>query len=148
MSTYSQILCHIIISTKNREHTLTKPFREKFYKFFWGYLESMHCQVFRVGGYSDHFHIVAGIHSSMSMEYLVNEIKKVTSRHIKSLELFPDFKGWQNGFAVFSFGLNEREALINYVKNQETLHAGLTFSDELMGLLSEHKIEFDAKEFF
>jgi len=39
MSTYTQLLYHIVFSTKNREKVLLKENREKLYRYIWGVLK-------------------------------------------------------------------------------------------------------------
>jgi hypothetical protein len=76
---------------------------------------------------------------------LVKDIKLASSGYIKSHNLFPDFKGWQNAYGGFSYSFNDKDKLIEYVKNQEEHHKIVTFRDELIELLKEHGIEFDEK---
>ena len=145
MSTYTQILYQIIFSTKNREHTLFKSNREELYKYIWGVLKNKNCHLYRIGGISDHIHIVTHIHPSISLASLVKDIKLASSGYIKSLNLFPDFNGWQNGYGGFTYSIKDKEHLIEYVKNQEENHKILTFRDELIKLLKKHGIEFYEK---
>jgi REP element-mobilizing transposase RayT len=145
MSTYTQILYQIVFSTKNRVHSLTKPNREELYKYIWGILNNKNCHLFRIGGNTDHIHIVTHIHPSISLASLVKDIKMASSDHIKSLNLFPDFDGWQNGYGGFTYSFKEKDLLIEYVKNQEAHHKIKNSKDELIELLKEHGIEFDEK---
>lgn len=145
MSTYTQILYQIVFSTKNRDQTLLKSNREELYKNFWGVLKNKNWHLYRIGGITDHIHIVTHIHPSISLASLVKDIKFASSDHVKSLNLFPDFNGWQNGYAGFTYSLKAKDYLIEYVKNQEQHHNTVSFRDELIKLLKEHGDEFDEK---
>lgn len=145
MSTYTQILYQIVFSTKNREHTLTKANREELYKYIWGILKNKDCHLYRIGGITDHIHIVTHIHPSISLASLVKDIKLASTDHIKVRQLFPDFAGWQNGYGGFTYTFKDKDQLIEYVKKQEERHKSVTFKDELIELLKEHGIEFDEK---
>lgn len=145
MSTYTQILYQIVFSTKNREHTLGKQNREELYKYIWGILRNKNCHLYRIGGITDHIHIITHIHPSISLASLVKDLKLASSDHIKSMNLFPDFNGWQNGYGGFTYSFKDKNQLIEYVKNQEQHHKSVTFKDELIELLKEHEIEFDEK---
>lgn len=145
MSTYTQILYQIVFSTKNRVHSLTKLNREELYKYIWGILINKNCHLYRIGGITDHIHILTHIHPSISLASLVKDIKLASSNHIKSLNLFPDFDGWQNGYGGFTYSFKEKDLLIEYVKNQEAHHKIKNFKDELIELLKEHGIVFDEK---
>ena len=65
--------------------------------------------------------------------------------HGYSLDLFPDFNGWQNGYGGFTYSFKDKDHLIEYVKNQEEHHKIVTFRDELIELPKEHGIYFDEK---
>ena len=41
--------------------------------------------------------------------------------------------------------IESKDNLIEYVRNQEEHHKRISFREELVTLLSEHKVEFDAK---
>jgi hypothetical protein len=76
---------------------------------------------------------------------LVKNIKLSGIDLIKRKKLFPGFGGWQDGFAAFSYSIEAKTNLVNYVMNQETHHQRVTYIDELISLLKEHEIEFDEK---
>ncbi|MFA6402937.1 MAG: IS200/IS605 family transposase [Salinivirgaceae bacterium] len=145
MSTYTQILYQIVFSTKNREHTLTENHREDLYKYVWGILKNKNCHLYRIGGVTDHIHIVTHLHPIVSLASLVKDIKLASFEHIKSSQLFQNFNGWQDGYGAFTYSFKDKDRLIEYVKNQEQHHKTQTFREELIELLNEHGIEFDEK---
>jgi putative transposase len=145
MSTYTQILYQIVFSTKNRERTLTDDHREDLFKYIWGILKNKNCHLYRIGGVTDHIHIVTHLHPSISLASLVKDIKIASSEHIKTMQLFKNFNGWQDGYGAFTYSFKDKDKLINYVKNQEQHHKTRTFKEEFIELLNEHGIEFDEK---
>ena len=64
-----------MFSTKNREHTLSKNNRDELYKYIWGVLKNKNCHLYRIGGITDHIHIVTSLHSSISLANLIKDIK-------------------------------------------------------------------------
>ena len=155
MSTYTQILYQIVYSTWNREQTLNVKNREELFKYIWGILKNKKCHLYRIGGISDHLHILTHIHLTISLASLVKDIKLASNEYIKNTNLFPKFTCWQEaclskprrrqGYAAFTYAFKDKNRLIEYVKNQETHHHLKTFKEELLDLLSEHGIEFDEK---
>ncbi|HEY3372882.1 MAG TPA: transposase [Prolixibacteraceae bacterium] len=145
MSTYTQILWQIVFSTKYREHTLIKHNREELYKYIWGILKNKDCHLYRIGGVTDHIHIVTHIHPLISLASLVKDIKLASDSYIKSQHLFPCFDGWQAGYGGFTYSIKDKNHLIEYVKNQEVHHDEFTFIEELIVLLQEHGIVYDEK---
>jgi len=145
MSTYTQILYQIVFSTRKRETTLSAYSREEIFKYMSGVLENKKCHLYRIGGVSDHLHILTHIHPTVSLASLVKDIKLASTEHIKNKNLFPDFSGWQEGYAAFTYAFKDKNRLIEYIKNQEAHHCIKTFKEELIDLLIEHGIEFDEK---
>ena len=145
MSTYTQILYQIVFSTKNREHTLLKINRDKLYKYIWGVLKNKNCHLYRIGGITDHIHLVIGLHPAIPLASLIKDIKLASSDHIKAFQLFPEFNGWQVGYGGFTYSFKDKDKLIEYVKNQEEHHATKSYLEELKELLKEHGIEYDEK---
>ena len=145
MSNYTQILYQIVFSTKNREHTLSKINRAELYKYIWGVLKNKNCHLYRIGGITDHIHIVTSLHPAISLSNLIKDIKLASSKHIKTFQLFSKFDGWQVGYGSFTYSFKDKDRLIEYVKNQEEHHATISFIDELKELLKEHGIEYDER---
>jgi REP element-mobilizing transposase RayT len=143
MSTYTQILYQIVFGTKNREPTLIKQNREKLYKYIWGILKNKKCHLYRIGGIEDHIHIVTHIHPTIAPAYLIKDIKIASSEFIEQNDIFNDFGGWQVGYGAFTYSIDAKDNLIEYVKNQEEHHKKESFRDEYVRLLREHNINFN-----
>lgn len=145
MSTYTQILYQIVFSTKSRKRTLLKENRAELFKYIWGILKNKKCHLYRINGVEDHLHIITHIHPSIALASLVKDIKLASSAYIKKNNLFPGFSGWQEGYAAFTYSIDAKDKLIEYVKNQEAHHKKKAFKEELIGLLLKHGVEFDEK---
>lgn len=145
MSTYTQILYQLVFSTKNREHTLSPSIRPEIYKYIWGILKNKNCHLYRIGGVSDHIHIVTHIHPTVAVASLIKDIKIASSQYIKILQPDTTFTHWQIGYGAFTYSFKDKDRLIEYVKDQEIHHQKKTFREELIVLLNEHGIEFDEK---
>ena len=147
MSTYTQILYHIVFATKHRKPSLCKDRRNDLYKYIWGIIEKRDGHLYRIGGIEDHVHILCRLHPSVALADLVKEIKVASAKWIKENKAFPDFGHWQGGYGAFTYSINSRNRIIEYIKNQEQHHAKETSTSELKRLLAESKIEYDQKHF-
>ncbi|MBV6483658.1 MAG: hypothetical protein KFKLKKLM_00110 [Flavobacteriales bacterium] len=145
MSTYTQILYQIVFSTKHREQTLDANNRKELYQYIWGILKNKKCHLYQIGGIEDHVHIIIHLHPSVSLANLVKDIKLASSEFIKTNKLFKNFNGWQSGYVAFTYSIEAKENLINYVKNQEQHHKIKSFKDEYLEILKEHGIDYDEK---
>jgi REP element-mobilizing transposase RayT len=145
MSTYTQTLYQIVFSTKYREKTLDKSERSELFKSIWGILKNKNCHLYRVNGVEDHIHIATSLHQSVALAQLVKDIKLGSSSFIKEKGIFPNFNGWQDGYAAFTYSIDAKDNLIEYIKNQEIHHQNKNFREELIELLNEHGVTFEEK---
>ncbi|AFM24366.1 IS200/IS605 family transposase [Desulfomonile tiedjei] len=145
MSTYTQILYHIVFSTKGRAPVLVATEREAMFRYIWGIIRFRDCHLYRVNGTLDHIHILIRLHPTQALSNLIREIKVSSSNWIKTNRIFTEFSGWQAGYGAFTHSEKDKERLILYIKNQEQHHKALSFGEELRNLLNEAGIQFDEK---
>ena len=104
------------------------------------------CHPYIQGGHSNHVHLVFELSRKFAISKIVQEIKKGSSRFIKDQwNFFPGFQGWQDGYGGFTYSRNERQQLIEYVRNQHVHHKSISFQEEYKTLLKEHGIEYDPR---
>ena len=97
MSTYTQIIYHIVFSTKDRRPALAAGRREDLFRYVWGITKKLDCPLFRINGVEDHIHLLASVHPTVALADFVKTIKTGTSRWIKQGRVFPQFTHWQEG---------------------------------------------------
>jgi hypothetical protein len=73
----------------------------------------------------------------------VKDIKLSTTHLIKHGNLFPFFESWQEGYSAFTYSLDARKNVIQYVLNQEAHHNSKSFRDELTDELKTNGIKYD-----
>jgi REP element-mobilizing transposase RayT len=130
MATYKQIIYHLIFSTKHRRPTLTADRRDELYKYIWGVLRNKGCHLYRIGGVEDHVHLLTSLHPSVALADIIKDMKNSTSAWIKAGNIFPRFSHWHGGYSAFTHSIQERDDLIEYIKNQENHHRKTTFAEE------------------
>ncbi|WP_439489596.1 IS200/IS605 family transposase [Algoriphagus sp.] len=145
MSTYTQLMYHIVFSTKHREPTLVQDQKKRLFAYIHQLLTNKNCHLYRINGVEDHIHLLTHVHPTIAISSLVKDIKLASDDFIKREGIFPKFNGWQDGYGAFSESIKSKERLINYVKNQEEHHQKRSFIDEYKALLEEYEIEFDEK---
>ena len=80
---------------------------------------------------------------------MVKDIKEASHIMIRrERSLFPHFTGWQVGYSGFTYHISSKNALINYVKNQEEHHKSVSFKDELIKLLKENGVDYKEEYLF
>jgi len=66
-NTYTQLLFHVVFSTKNRQRTLPDGHRELLYRYIWGIHKNLNCHLYRIGGSDDHVHILTAMPTTLSL---------------------------------------------------------------------------------
>ena len=141
----SKVIVHIIFSTKDREPWLGLDVRPRMHAYLATVCRDLGAEVVRVGGVADHVHIVTTLPRTVSQAQLIEEIKKASSKWIKTLDA--RYRGffWQRGYGAFSVSPSQLDAVVQYVKAQQEHHSTRTFQEEYRGLLRRHGIDFDER---
>ena len=141
----SNILIHLIWSTKDRHPWLNPGIREKTHAFIAGAVRQCDCEAYRVGGVADHVHLAVRLSRTLSVADLVKEVKTASSKWVKTQDAtFHEF-AWQQGYGVFSVGMSQKETLLHYIETQEEHHRTRTFQDEYRDFLTKYGIEYDER---
>jgi len=78
----------------------------------------------------------------------VEEIKRHSSRWIKTLDPHYSKFAWQGGYAGFSVSQSLHDRTKNYIENQEEHHKKQTFKEEVTKFLEEYGVDYNAEYFF
>ncbi len=141
----SKVLLHIIFSTKNREPWLDSNVRPRMHAYLATICRDAGADFVRVGGVSDHVHIVTTLARTLSQAQLIEEIKKASSKWVKALDA--RYRGffWQRGYAAFSVSPSQLDSVLEYVNKQQEHHRTRTFQEEYRELLRKHGVDFDER---
>ena len=142
----AKMYLHIVFSTKNRFPFLSSSdLRKEMHSYLGGALNDLDCPVLTVGGPADHVHILCLLSKNMSLAEFVGEIKRSSSKWVKtkgpSLRKF----GWQNGYGAFSVSQSHVERVRAYIRTQEEHHRHKTFQDELRGFFRAYGMHYDER---
>ena len=73
------------------------------------------------------------------------EVKRATSKWMKTQGTgFASFH-WQNGYGAFSIGQSGVEEVKTYIANQAKHHRAKSFEEEFRSFLKRYQIEFDER---
>ena len=145
MSTYTQLLYHIVFSTYQRSPTLKENDRPELFAYIYGLLKKKNCHLYRINGMEDHIHIFTHVHPTLAVSDLIKDIKLASSDMIKRNSLFDNFEGWQKGYGAFTVNYSSKDKLIEYIKSQLEHHRKIDFLEEYKLILNENGIDFDPK---
>ncbi len=141
----SKVFVHVTFSTKNRQHLIDDHIKDYLFEYIGGICKGLECNPLKVGGYHDHVHVICLLSRKIAQMTLLEEIKKQSSKWIKTKgQTYADFY-WQSGYGIFSVNPTEIDVVVNYIMNQEEHHKKVSFQDEFRAFLKKYKIEYDER---
>ena len=138
-------LVHLVYSTKNRQPLIAKEHRDALYAYQAGIFKEWDSPAIIIGGVEDHVHALFSLSKNWALKKIVEEVKKGSSKWMKSDGPQNAAFSWQAGYGAFSVSQSNEETVKRYIENQERHHKRVTFQDELRALFQRHKVEFDER---
>ncbi len=136
---------HLIFSTKNRRPWLTEPMRPRICAYLAGIFQEWDSPAVVIDGHDDHVHALFLLNKNHPLKKIVEEVKKGSSKWIKTLGTeLTDF-AWQNGYGAFSVSESNVPEVKKYIERQAEHHRRMSFQDELRQLLARHGISVDER---
>ena len=141
----SNVLLHLVFSTKNRRPWIEVEFDEELARYVAGICRELGCPSHKIGGTDDHLHVACSLSRTMPISKLLGEIKASSSKWIKTKgDRYEDF-AWQNGYGAFSIGQSQLDYLRHYIANQREHHRQMSYQDEFRELLAKYAVDFDER---
>ena len=142
----SNVLLHVIFSTKHRQPLLRNPeLRDVMTGHLVGTFRNIKCPSLITTVVEDHVHVLCNLHRTITIAQLLEKLKTNSSARIKQESPgLRDFH-WQNGYGAFSVSQSNVESVTAYIVNQEEHHRTRTFQEEFRLLLKRHRVECDER---
>lgn len=141
----SKLYIHIIFHVKGNSVTIRNEDKKDLFAYMGAIIKDNESIPILLNGTNDHVHILCVMSKNIALAKLVEEIKRHTSRWIKTID--PHYKqfAWQGGYAGFSVSQSLHDKTKHYLVNQEEHHQKMTFKEELIAFLREYGIEYDER---
>jgi putative transposase len=121
-SNFTRSYIHHIWSTWDRQPMLIPEIQDAAYKVIREECKSLKCEVIRIGGISDHVHLLATLNSTISLADFVKQVKG-SSSHFINHEIRPDFLfKWQGSYGALTVSKSGVDDLCEYIDGQEEHH--------------------------
>jgi putative transposase len=141
----SKVYLHIIFSTKNRQPFINDTIENALFEYIGGVCKGLECYPVKVGGCSDHVHVLCTLSRKIAQMTLLEEMKKRSSLWIKTQgNNYVDFY-WQDGYGAFSVNPTLVDDVVNYIIKQKEHHTTRTFKEEYLAFLKKYDVDFDER---
>ncbi len=136
---------HIVFSTKHREALIHPPYENELYSYLGGICKNLECYPIKIGGYSNHVHILCMLSKKIALMKLLEELKSHSSKWMKTKDESLKNFYWQDGYGAFSVNPAEVETVAAYIANQHEHHSKKTFQDEYRLFLKKYNVDYDER---
>jgi REP element-mobilizing transposase RayT len=143
--TCSNVLVHLIFSTKQRLPSIKPEMKTELFAYLGGIVRQIHGVALIINGTVDHVHILMRVPADHSTADMARVIKTNSSKWVH--EKWPDQRnfGWQTGYGAFSVSTSNVEAVSKYIADQENHHAHRSFQEEFVIFLKKNGIPYDER---
>ena len=93
-------------------------------------------------------HVLFLLSRDESISHIVEEIKRNSSRWLKTVDAYYHHFAWQNGYAAFSVSQSVADKTLQYICNQGEHHKHLSFREEYVKFLELYGIDYDTQFLF
>ena len=143
-----KIYLHVIFHIKTTSPAIKPEHLERVHAYIGQMVNSTGCPTLRGGGVGDHVHVVCVLGSTVTVAHLLEEMKRNSSRWIKTLSPAYRMFAWQGGYAAFSVSQSLVGKTIAYVENQAEHHRRRTFQEEYLQFLKLYNTKYDERYVF
>ncbi len=144
----AQVYIHLVFHTKYNSVTIREEDLPALFAYVDGIIVNKKSMVIQIGGVPNHIHILCTLPRTVSMADFVEDIKKSSSKWIKTLNPYYSQFAWQGGYGIFSVSASAVEKVKRYVMNQKEHHRKKTFREEYEAFLQAYNIEYNPEFVF
>ena len=145
----SQMYIHLVFGTKGRIGYIHPAIEKRVHSYIAGTLQQYESPALIINSVPDHVHILFRLSKNYALAKIVEEVKKESSKWIKTIEGGTKFFKWQIGYGAFSVSSSKVEVVKHYIENQKEHHKLQSFQDEVEDFIEQYDIiEYDPKYFW
>lgn len=141
----SKVYVHIVFSTKNHYPFIKNEIENELFAYIGGIIKTNSGVLLKINAVPDHIHILSTLPKTITQSKFLEEIKRNSSRWIKSKGQDYHNFAWQRGYGVFSVSSSKLSAVSSYIQNQKEHHKQTSFKEEFIQFLKEYNIEYNVK---
>jgi REP element-mobilizing transposase RayT len=142
---FTNLLYHLIFSTKDRRPIITLDYQPRLYDYIGGIIREVGGTSLGINGIEDHVHVVTKLRPDKALSDVLRVLKCNASGWMH--DVFPSLAefSWQRGYAAFTVSQSNVEEVRRYVAGQKDHHKKISFRDEFIEFLKENYIEYDER---
>ena len=143
--TYTNLLFHVVFSTKERRAQIDDALRARLVPYLAGIAREEFGRALTIGGTENHLHALLSLRAEVSVAEALRKWKSLASGWVH--RTFPDRRdfAWQVGYGAFAVSASNAARVTAYINGQAAHHRKVTFEEEFLALLKKHGVEYDPR---
>jgi putative transposase len=141
---FSNLLTHIVFSTKERRALIEDEFENELHAYLGGLIKESGGKAYIVGGTENHIHLLVSLPPKVCLSDVIRFVKSNSTNFVKAKfnrRLF----AWQTGYGAFSVSKSNVPQVVKYIQNQKEHHRKISFQEEFVQFLRANAIEYDER---
>jgi putative transposase len=147
-STFTNLVFHVIFSTKYRKPLIEDSIQDELYCYIGGILREQQGSMLEIGGMPDHVHLLARLSPTVAISDALRLVKANSSKWLNDRGSRWNKFQWQTGYAAFSVSASQVDEVCRYIQGQAEHHRQKSFREEYVAFLNKHQIDFDERYVF
>ena len=139
----SKLYTHIVFHTKFNQNLIKADIENELYAYLGGILKQNKSVPIVINGVEDHVHILCIMSKNIALADLLEELKRNSSRWIKTKGVNYKYFAWQGGYGGFSVSQSKVDVVKRYIENQKEHHKNETSKEEYLRFLKEYNVDYD-----
>jgi putative transposase len=142
---YTNLLYHIVFSTKDRRPLITPEYETQLYDYIGGIVRSVGGISLALNGTEDHIHLLTKLRPNRALSDVLRDLKANATGWMH--DVFPSLKNfsWQRGYGAFTVSQSHVEEVRNYIARQKQRHRKTSFREEFIQFLKANGIDYDER---
>jgi REP element-mobilizing transposase RayT len=142
--TFTNLLTHVIFSTKDREALITVTLHDDLLAYLGGIVRELGGALRAANARPDHVHLLCSLPPTVATADALRVVKTNSSRWVHRDRQLAGFD-WQTGYGAFSVSHSPVPAVVRYIRDQEKHHRRVTFQAEFIAFLKKNGIAYDER---
>ena len=141
----SKLYVHAVFHVKYNSPKIRRQDKNELYAYMGAIIKDNQSVPIIINGVENHVHILFVLSKNIALAKIMEEIKRHSSRWIKTKGNYYSQFAWQGGYGGFSVSPSLHDKTKRYIRNQQEHHRKMTFKEEYLMFLKEYGVEYDER---
>ena len=141
----SKLYVHAVFHVKYNSPKIRRQDKDELYAYMGAIIKDNQSVPIIINGVENHVHILFVLSKNIALAKIMEEIKRHSSRWIKTKGNYYSQFAWQGGYGGFSVSPSLHDKTKRYIRNQQEHHRKMTFKEEYLMFLKEYGVEYDER---